>query len=75
MAAKKETVNVTTALEELEEIVSWFENQESVDVEVGLEKIRSAAILIKASKTRLSQIENEFKEIEKEIGAEIGELD
>lgn len=74
MAAKKDTVNLTTSLEELGAIVSWFEDQENVDVEVGLEKVRAAAILIKASKARLSQIENEFKEIEKEIGTDSEEV-
>ncbi len=68
MAGKNEKVNFTESLEELNAIVGWFEEQDNVDVEVGLEKVREAAKLIKASKTRLAEIENEFKEIEKEIG-------
>ena len=67
MATKSDAVNLTKSLEELGAIVSWFENQSNVDVEVGLEKVRAAAALITASKTRLTEIENEFRELEKEI--------
>ncbi len=68
MATKSNAVNLTKSLEELGAIVSWFENQSNVDVEVGLEKVRAAATLITASKSRLAEIENEFRELEKEIG-------
>lgn len=66
-------VNLTEALEELSGIVSWFEQQErqGLDVEAGLQKVRDAAVLIKASKGRLAQIDNEFKTIEKEIQTDI----
>lgn len=67
---KKDEINLTKSLNELENIVDWFESQEDVDVETGLEKVREAAKLIKESKGRLSEIENEFREIEKEIGSE-----
>ncbi len=70
MAPKPEKVNLTKSLEDLNAIVSWFEHQDNVDVEMGLEKVREAAKLIKDSKGRLAEIENEFKEIEKEIGTE-----
>ena len=69
MATKSETVNLTKSLEELSAIVTWFDNQSNVDVEIGLEKVRAAAKLITASKSRLTEIENEFRELEKEIGA------
>jgi exonuclease VII small subunit len=69
MAGKKQDVNLTESLAELNAIVEWFDEQENVDVEQGLEKVREAAKLIKDSKTRLAQIENEFKEIEKEMGS------
>ncbi len=69
MTKKIEAVNLTQSLEALGEIVSWFENQNNVDVELGLEKVRAAATLITASKARLAEIENEFRELEKEIGA------
>jgi hypothetical protein len=70
MAAKKQESNLTESLAELTSIVEWFDEQDNVDVELGLEKVRVAAKLIKDSKARLSQIENEFKEIEKEMGSD-----
>lgn len=69
MTNKNSNHNLTESLAELQAIVGWFSTQENVDVEQGLEKVRTAASLIKASKARLSQIENEFREIEKEMGA------
>lgn len=68
MAGKKTEGNLTESLSELTAIVNWFDEQEQVDVEQGLEKVKAAAKLIKESKTRLAHIENEFKEIEKEMG-------
>lgn len=73
MTKKTNNINLTESLKKLNEIVSWFENQEDIDVEVGLEKVREASELIKVSKGRLAEIENEFKEIEKEISAEVEE--
>lgn len=63
---KKEN-NLTKKLEKLSEIAGWFENQEDIDIEKGLEKIKEGVGIIKESKKRLQEIENEFKEIKKEI--------
>ena len=52
------------------EITEWFDNQEEIDAEEGLKKVKEAAGLIKTSKTRLKEIENEFEEIKKEMEAE-----
>lgn len=60
-------MNLTKNLKEIEEIVDWFESQEEVDVEKGIEKVRSGARLIKESKKRLQEIENEFEEIKKDL--------
>lgn len=60
--------NLSESLEKLEEIVSWFENQESVDVEEGLKKVKEGAVLLKASRARLKEVENEFEEVKKELG-------
>ncbi len=70
--AEKETkqTNLSQSLKELSEIVDWFEQQEDVDIEKGLEKVKQAAALIKKSRGRLTEIENEFEEIKKEIGVE-----
>jgi hypothetical protein len=43
---------------------------EELDVELALEKIKKASELITASKQRLVKIENEFKEIKKEVDAD-----
>lgn len=51
-------------------IVEWFDEQEEVDVEVGLEKVKEGAELIRDCKKRLSEVENEFKEIQREIDKE-----
>lgn len=64
MAEKKDLKN---NLKKLEDISAWFSDQEEVDVEEGLNKVREAAALIKESKERLKKIENEFEEIKKEF--------
>ncbi len=68
--AIKESKNFKHHLEEIAHILEWFDAQEELDVEQALEKIKQASSLIKASKKRLSEIENEFKEIKKEVGEE-----
>lgn len=67
---KEDTKNLNSNLKRLSEITGWFENQEEIDVEEGLKKVKEAVELIKASKERLKSIENEFQEIKKEIGVE-----
>ena len=75
MPADKKTdgKNLKNNLKKLEEISTWFSDQEEVDVEEGLEKVKEAIGLIKESKERLKQIENEFEEIKKDIGTESDE--
>ncbi|PIZ89222.1 MAG: hypothetical protein COX90_00420 [Candidatus Nealsonbacteria bacterium CG_4_10_14_0_2_um_filter_38_17] len=67
---KIDTKNLNNNLKQLSEITRWFENQEEVDVEEGLRKVKEAVSLIKISKERLKEIENEFEEIKKEIEIE-----
>ena len=64
-------IDLTQSLKKLEEIVAWFESQQEVDVEKGLEKVKEGAELIKASKARLKKVENEFEEVKKELEDEI----
>lgn len=64
---KEDTKNLNNNLKRLAEITEWFDNQEEVDVEEGLKKVKEAVGLIKVSKSRLKEIENEFEEIKKEI--------
>ena len=64
---KKNTTNLNDTLKKLSSIVSWFESQRDLDVEKGLEYVKEGAKLIKSSRERLEEIENEFREIQKEI--------
>jgi len=63
----KEPKNFKHHLEEIARILEWFDSQEELDVEQALAKVEKAAGLIKASKKRLTEIENKFKEIKKEV--------
>ena len=66
--------NLNSNFKRLAEITDWFEDQEEIDVEEGLEKVKEAAALIKVSKERLRVVENEFEEIKKEIEPELKEI-
>ena len=48
MADKK--INLKESLSKLNGIVEWFDEQEEVDVEVGLEKVKEGAELIRDCK-------------------------
>ncbi len=61
---------LTDSLKNIQDIISWFENQEEVDVEKGLEKIKEGAKLIQESRTRLREIENEFEVVKSELEKE-----
>ncbi len=54
-------------LEKIRTISDWFEAQDEIDLEEALAKIREAGALIKASKARLTEVENEFEEIKKGV--------
>ncbi len=62
--------NLSQSLKKLEEIVGWFDDQESVDVEEGLKRVKEGATLIQASRARLREVENEFEEVKKELDEE-----
>jgi exonuclease VII small subunit len=63
----KKTINLNETLKKLAQIVAWFESQSELDVEKGLQYVKEGAELVKMSRERLTEIENEFKEIKKEI--------
>lgn len=62
--------SLSEALKKLEEISSWFESREEVDVEQALEKVKEGAELIKFGKSRLKEVENEFEKVKKELSQE-----
>ena len=64
----KETKNnLSESLKKLEEISAWFDEQEEIDLEKGLVKVKEGAKLIKESRAKLKNIENEFEEIKAEM--------
>ena len=63
-------LNLSDSLKKVQEIIRWFDNQEEVDVEKGLEKIKEGTVLIKESRARLKEIENEFEVVKKELEKE-----
>ena len=67
---KKKREQILDNLKKLEDIVSWFEDQEDVDLEVGLVKAREGAELIKVLRERIKEARNEFLEVQKELEAE-----
>lgn len=62
--------DLNAAIAELRAIAAWFEAQEEVDVELGLQKIKEGAVLIKDCRARLKSLENSFEEVRKELDAE-----
>jgi len=62
--------NLNQNLKKLNQIIEWFENQEELDVELGLKKVKEAMDIIKETKKRLNRVENEFEEIKKDIDHE-----
>lgn len=67
MPKKKTDTNIGESLDKLEKIVTWFDDQEQVQVEQGLEKVREGAVLVKELRSRLKEVENEFKEVKKDL--------
>lgn len=61
------------SLKKLKDIVSWFDEQEEIDVELGLEKVKEGAELIKESKKQLKELENEFEKVKADLEEESDE--
>lgn len=57
-------------MRKLKDIVSWFDQQEEIDVETGLEKVKEGASLIKESKKQLKELENEFEKVKVDLSEE-----
>lgn len=62
------------SIKELEEINTWFQN-EDIDLDEGLRKLKRGRELIKACRARLKDVENEFLEIKEDFEAEDRKLD
>jgi len=59
------------SLKKIESIINWFDEQKEIDVEAGLEKVKDGVALIKNSKERLKNLENEFKKVKAGLEKEI----
>ena len=70
---KKETFDFKTALAELEEINRWFQ-EEDIDLDEGLKKLKRGKELIKKCKERIKDVENEYIAIKVE-GRQITDTD
>ncbi|MEK7600358.1 MAG: hypothetical protein AAB463_00135 [Patescibacteria group bacterium] len=62
-----ESDSLATSLSALEGIMQWFSAQETVDLEEALQKTRQGAELITNIRGRITDIENEFRDLEKEM--------
>ncbi len=67
---ERKKFNIKNSLKELEAIINWFEKQEEMDVELGLEKVKQGAAIIKESRKELKKLENEFEKVKKELEEE-----
>ncbi len=66
----KNNINLTETIKKLRAITAWFESQDEIDVEKGLERVKEGAELINASRSRLKELENEFEEVKKQLASE-----
>ncbi len=62
----KKGFDFATAMKELEEINRWFQD-EDIDLDQGLEKLKRAKELILQCRDRLKNVENEFVKIKDEF--------
>ena len=72
MADDTKKFDFTQSVNKLEEINAWFQN-EDIDLDEGLYKLKAGKELIKKCRTRLKEVENEFIKIKKEFAEEAQE--
>jgi exodeoxyribonuclease VII small subunit len=60
---------VSKAIQELEEMNRWFQ-EENIDLEEGLERLKKGKELIQQCRQRLQSVENEFLKIKAEFADE-----
>jgi len=63
----EQEMSLQESLRELKDIVSWFDDQDEVDVEKGLAKVKEGVKLIHASRKRFAELENEFTNVKEEL--------
>lgn len=68
MPTKREPkADISQSLEKLEAIVRWLDEQDQVDVQEGLKRVREGAVLVKDLRARLKEVENEFEEVKRDL--------
>jgi exodeoxyribonuclease VII small subunit len=67
---KEKEMSLGESLKQLEAITEWFDQQETIDVERALEKVKEGAKLLRSSREKLKQVENEFQVIRQELEQE-----
>jgi exodeoxyribonuclease VII small subunit len=72
MADDPKKFDFTKSINRLEEINTWFQN-EDFNLDEGLLKLKEGKDLIKKSRARLQEVENEFVKIKHEFGEEVQE--
>ena len=65
----KEKFDFKEAIEELEKINTWFQ-EEDIDLDEGLEKLKKGKDLIAKCRERLQKAENEFTSVKEDLAAE-----
>src|SRR5687768_9547068 len=66
MTDDQKRFDFTQSINKLEEINSWFQN-EDFNLDEGLLKLKEGKDLIKKCRTRLQEVENEFVKIKQEF--------
>jgi exonuclease VII small subunit len=59
--------NLQNSLRELQAITQWFDEQETIDIEQALEKVKVGAALLKDLQGELKDIKNEFTAIKADL--------
>jgi exodeoxyribonuclease VII small subunit len=72
MADEPKKFDFTASINQLEEINSWFQN-EDFNLDEGLEKLKLGKVLIKKCRGRLQQVENEFVKIKQEFAEDVAD--
>jgi exodeoxyribonuclease VII small subunit len=66
MTDEPKKIDFTQSINKLEEINEWFQNDD-FNLDEGLAKLKEGKALIKACRTRLQEVENEFIQIKNEF--------
>ncbi len=74
MPKKESKASITQQLDKLDKLIRWFDEQEQVDIQEGLVRVKEGTELIKDIKSRLKAVENEFEELKKDLESDTNNL-